>query len=110
MLLAAVGKIVIVYPLNDRRLGRPSAEKQLRDRLVGLRGGVRELATPTSAIVWTHVVLGEAGNVAGYGLEPVQAVLSRGELDHPTAHSVHGYDLECIFPERRDEEERPEGL
>lgn len=58
----------------------------------------------------THVVLGEAGNVAGYGLEPVQTVLSCGKLDHSTANSIHGYDLECIFPERRDKEERSEGF
>lgn len=58
----------------------------------------------------THVVLGEAGNVAGDGLEPVQTVLSCRKLDHSTAHSVHRDDLERVFPERGDEEEGPEGL
>lgn len=58
----------------------------------------------------THVVLGEAGNVAGDGLEPFQAVLSCRELDDSTAHSIHGDHLERVFPERGDEEEGPEGV
>lgn len=58
----------------------------------------------------THVVLGEAGNVAGDGLEPVQTVLSCRKLDDSAAHSVHGDDLEGVFPERGDEEEGPEGF
>lgn len=48
----------------------------------------------------THVVLGEAGNVAGDGLEPVQAVLSCGKLDDSAADAVHSDDLERVFPER----------
>lgn len=51
-------------------------------------------------------MLGEAGDVAGDGLEPVQTVLSCGKLDDPAAHSVHGDDLERVFPGRRGEEER----
>lgn len=58
----------------------------------------------------THVVLGEAGDVAGDGLEPVQTVLSCRKLDHSAAHSVHGDDLERVFPERGDEGEGPEGF
>lgn len=58
----------------------------------------------------THVVLGEAGNVAGDGLEPVQTVLSCRKLDDSTADAVHSDDLERVFPERGDGEEGPEGF
>lgn len=50
-------------------------------------------------------MLGEAGDVAGYGLEPVQAVLSGGELDHAAANAVHGNNLEGVLPGSRDQEE-----
>lgn len=85
--------ITIVHDAAPRgTLDGPQTEKQLqRERLSA-----------------THVVLGEAGNVAGYGLEPVQTVLSCRKLDDATAHSVHSYDLERVFPERGDEEEGPE--
>lgn len=55
-------------------------------------------------------MLGEAGDVAGYGLEPVQAVLSGGELHHAAANAVHGDDLEGVLPGSRDEEQLPEEL
>lgn len=86
--------ITIVHPAHDaaRRgtLGGPQPERQL----------------PSG----THVVLGEAGNVAGDGLEPVQTVLSCRKLDDSAAHSVHSDDLERVFPERGDEEGGPEGF
>lgn len=57
-------------------------------------------------------MLGETGNVPGDRLKPVQAVFSGGKLDDSAADSVHGDDLERVFPksvaERRKGGERDE--
>lgn len=52
------------------------------------------------SVIITHIVLGETGNVARQGLQPVQAVVRCEELQHAAADSVHGDYLESVFPKR----------
>ena len=55
----------------------------------------------------TYVVLCEAGNVGGYCLQPLPAVLRGEALDDPAADPVHGGDLEGVLPAETSEQIRP---
>lgn len=46
----------------------------------------------------THVVLCESWYIGCYCLEPFEALLSSGALNHPTAHPIHCNHLKGILP------------
>ena len=52
-------------------------------------------------------MLCEAGNVGGYCLQPLPAVLRGEALNDPAADPVHGSDLEGVLPVEMSEQIRP---